>query len=224
MKVSIVIPAKGSSTRVKNKNLYEIGGKTLIRRACEKIIACDSINAKYLDTEDEGIKMDCSDLRKKGLQILNRPKEMATNNVGANELMAFALHSIDHCDLLLETFATTPLITAKTIDHCVNYFLDHREDHDSFFTVSKVQEYFWTKDKPLNFDPKVLPNSFELEPYLMETHGLYGILPESFLELKTRIGRKPMLIEIPKIEAFDIDTMEDLEIVETLINAKEGNR
>jgi len=217
MKVSIVIPAKGSSTRVRNKNLYDIGGRTLIRRACEKVLNCQTIHSKYLDTEDSGIKMDCSDLQSRGLKVLNRPKELATNNVGANELMAFALHSIDHCDLLLETFATTPLITSETIDYCVNYFLDNRDGHDSFFTVSKMQEYFWKKDGPVNFDPKVLPNSFELEPYLMETHGLYGILPEVFLRCKTRIGRKPMMIEIPKIEAFDIDTAEDLDIVERLI-------
>lgn len=221
MKISIVIPAKGTSTRVKNKNLYEIGGKTLVRRACEKVLNCKSIDNKYLDTEDAGIKMDCADLEKHDLKILNRPKELACNFIGANELMAFALHSIEHCDLLLETFATTPLISAETIDYCVEHFLQERKDEDSFLTVTKVQEYFWQEDaKPLNFDPKVLPNSFELEPYYMETHGLYGIFTDAFLDCKTRIGKKPMLIEISKFEAFDIDTYDDLKIVERLINAE----
>ena len=194
-----------------------------MQRACTKVLNCKTINNKYLDTEDAGIKMACADLFKGGLRLLDRPQELATNKIGANELMAFSLHSIEYCDLILETFSTTPLITDETIDYSVNYFLDHRDDHDSFFTVSRIQEYFWHAGRPLNFDPKVLPNSCELMPYLMETHGLYGIFSETFLECKTRIGKNPMLIEIPKIEAFDIDTVEDLEIVEKLINAKEGN-
>lgn len=204
---------------MKNKNLYEIQGRTLIRRACEKVLKTKLVHKKYLDTEDSGIKMECSDLRAKGLEILHRPKELATNAIGANELMAFALHSIDHCDLLCETFATTPLITAETIDYCINYFIENRTDHDSFFSVTKVQEYFWGKDGPLNFDFKSLPNSFELEPMFMETHGVYGIMTESFLKCKTRVGAKPMLIEIPKMESFDIDTMEDLRIVERLLTS-----
>ena len=35
MNVSLVIPAKGTSTRVKNKNLYEVEGKSLVRLAFE---------------------------------------------------------------------------------------------------------------------------------------------------------------------------------------------
>lgn len=218
MKVSIVIPAKGTSSRVKNKNLYKIGGKTLIRRACEKVLASNLIHEKYLDTEDSGIKLDCSDLQSNGLEILDRPCELATNEVGANELMAFAFHSINHCDLLCQTFATSPLISAKTIDYCINYFLENRIDHDSFHTVIKVQEYFWDSEGSINFDFKSLPNSFELKPMFMETHGLYGIMTNSFIKHKTRIGSKPMLIEIPKIESFDIDSVEDLEIVEKLMS------
>ena len=73
---------------------------------------------KYLDTEDEGIIKECQDLVSKGLNIIKRPPELASNYIGANELIAFALHSMPYCDLILQTFATTPLITSKTIDFC----------------------------------------------------------------------------------------------------------
>lgn len=217
MKIVIVIPAKGKSKRVKNKNLYEINGKTLIRRACEKVLRCKSINRFYLDTEDEGIIRKCADLSNKGLQIIHRPLELATNFTGANELMIFALHSVGHCNLMLQTFATSPLISAKTIDRCVAQFLNKRKNEDSFFTVTKTQEYFWKNNKPFNFDVEVLPNSFELEPLYMETHGLYGIFTDSLLKTKTRVGLKSMLIEIPKIESLDINGIDDLYIAEKLL-------
>ena len=52
----------------------------------------------------------------------------------------------------------------------------------------------------------------------METHGLYGITTNSLLEHKTRIGKNPMMITIPKIESLDVNIKEDLELIERLIN------
>ena len=217
MEIAIVIPAKGHSTRVKNKNMFEIKGISLVKRACSKVLECETVTRKYLDTEDEGIIKECQDLVSKGLNIIKRPPELASNYIGANELIAFALHSMPYCDLILQTFATTPLITSKTIDFCVEKFLSDSSGHDSFFTVVKKQEYFWQNNAPLNFDAESLPNSFELDPIYMETHGLYGIYTKDFLRKKTRVGYNPMLIEIPFIESFDIDTYEELKIVDKLL-------
>ncbi|MDA0902618.1 MAG: hypothetical protein O3B09_04345, partial [Proteobacteria bacterium] len=133
----------------------------------------------------------------------------------------YGLHSIEKCDLILQTFSTSPLITSQTIDDCVTKFLSRENKHDSFFTVNKTQEYFWNKEnKPINFDITKLPNSFELDPMYVETHGLYGIYAEKLIELKTRVGNNPMLIPISKMESFDIDDMEDLEIVTKLIQSE----
>ena len=89
MNISIVVPAKGTSKRVANKNLYQINGKSLVYRACEKILECKNINNSYLDTEDKGIKLDCKPLSRKGLKFIDRPQELATNFIGANELFSF---------------------------------------------------------------------------------------------------------------------------------------
>ena len=51
----------------------------------------------------------------------------------------------------------------------------------------------------------------------METHGLYGIYTKDLLNYKRRVGRNPLLISIPKLEAFDINDEEDLEIVKRLL-------
>ena len=216
MHVTLVIPAKGVSERVKNKNLYRVGGKTLVRMACEKALQCQNVNAVYIDTESEAILQDVSDLFSKGLNIIKRPKEFSNNFIGANEMMIYALHMIEETDLLCQTFSTSPLITSKTIDRCIDAFLES-SDYDSFFTTIPVQEYFWDESsKPINFNPDILPNSFELPKMLMETHGLYGIRPEALLETKNRVGNKPMPIEISKIEALDIDDEDDLYIYEKI--------
>ena len=222
MKIVAIIPAKGTSQRLENKNLYKIGTTTLVERACEKLLNSKLIDAVYLDTESESVKLHCQHLEKRGLKILSRPAQLATNDTGANEMLMYALHSIEECDLLIQTFATSPLITINTIDNCIEKFLESGNDYDSFFTVSKMQEYFWNEnEEPINFSTVQLPNSFQLAPMYMETHGLYGVFSNSLLANKTRVGKKPMMITIPKIESFDIDDKEDLEIIEHIITSQE---
>ncbi len=216
MKVSMIIPAKGTSERLKNKNLYKINDKTLVRLACEKALKCNTIDEVYLDTESESIILDVQDLFSKGLKLIKRPKELANNDIGANEMLIYGLHAIEETDLVIQTFATSPLISHNTIDMCIEKFVNS-DGYDSFFSVIKMQEYFWDKDsKPTNFDIKELPNSFQLDPIYMETHGIYGIYVKDLLKNQTRVGQNPLLIEIPKIEAFDINDQEDLDIVKAI--------
>lgn len=217
MRINLIIPAKGSSQRIKNKNLCVVNGKSLVRLACEKALQCKNVSNVYLDTESEEIEYQVRDLLKEGLKIIKRPHELANNDIGANEMMVYGLHSVSECDVLLQTFSTSPLISSETIDDCIEKFLSNFEKYDSFFTVIPVQEYFWNESSAINFNPDKVPNSFELEKMYMETHGLYGIKTSTLIEKQTRVGFKPMQIEIPKIESFDVNVLEDLEIVERLM-------
>lgn len=219
MKINIIIPAKGSSKRIKNKNLHEVAGKSLIHHTCEKVLNCKHINNVYLDTESSSIISSVKHLFSKGLKLIKRHPSLATNDIGANEMMIYGLHSIEECDVLLQTFCTSPLLTSETIDRCIEKFInDGMGKYDSFFTVIDVQEYFWKNGEAYNFSIKDLPNSFDLEIMKMETHGLYGITVDSLLRNKTRVGNNPMMINIPKIESLDINVKEDLQLIERLMN------
>lgn len=224
MKISMVIPAKGHSTRLENKNFYKIRGKSLVEIACERALACETIHDVYLDTESERIIAHVEPLMAKGLKIIKRPKELATNNITANDLMIYALHSMDECDLITQSFATSPLITSKTIDQCIHRFMETEGQYDSFFSVIPVQEYFWTeKTAPANFDPKKLPNSFELDKLYQETHGIYGIFTKKLIQKKTRIGDRPLMVPIPKMQALDINDREDLEILNRILGLNKSS-
>lgn len=219
MKINCIIPAKGQSKRIKNKNLYEIGGKSLIYHTCEKILKCKNIDQVYLDTESDEIINNVKPFFSKGLRLIKRHDSLATNDIGANEMMVYGLHSVDSCDVLLQTFCTSPLLSHKTIDKCIEKFVnDGMPQHDSFFTTIDVQEYFWKDGKPFNFSIEKLPNSFELDVFKMETHGLYGITCESLIRNKTRVGLNPMMISVSKIESLDINVKEDLELIRRLMN------
>lgn len=216
MKINMIIPAKGTSERLLNKNLSKINDKTLVEIACERALSCKNINEVYLDTESDEIIYQTQHLQKNGLKIIKRHKSLANNEIGANDMMIYGLHSISECDILLQSFSTSPMIKSQTIDSCIEKFILNYDKFDSFFTVCPIQEYFWNKEDPINFSSKKLPNSFELEKMFMETHGLYGIKTESLLENKTRVGKNSLKIEISKLESLDINDYEDLEIARRL--------
>jgi len=218
MKINCIIPAKGKSKRIKNKNLYNINNKSLIYHACKKVLKCRNINKVYIDTESSEIINSVAELFDDGLELIKRPPSLATNSIGANEMMIYGLHSVEECDVLLQTFCTSPMLKHETIDMCIEKFVDNGiPKYDSFFTTIDVQEYFWKDNKSYNFCHKELPNSFELDVLRMETHGLYGITVDSLLENKTRIGKNPMLINVSKTESLDVNVKEDLDLIERLM-------
>ena len=123
MIISIIIPAKGFSERLRSKNMLKLGNKSLVYRACEKCLNVPSINNVYLDTESNIILKDTEKLVGQGLQIIKRPKKLATNETSGNGLIVFEQSKIKKSDLILHTYATSPLITSETIERCIQSFI-----------------------------------------------------------------------------------------------------
>ena len=222
MKISIVIPAKGSSERLKNKNMLKINSKSLTYRACEKCLNVPLINNVYIDTESDEIISDVYPLVKEGLKVIKRPEYLATNQSGGNELIVFEQSVIEKCDLLLHTYPTSPLITSETINTVIQKYLNNSEKYDSFFTAVHFQEYIWDQNGPINFSLDELPNAVNLPANVfVETHGLYGIKDSALTKYKRRLGAKTMPVLIPREQSMDINYEEDFKLLEILWRDKE---
>ena len=222
MKTTIVIPAKGTSERVVSKNLYNLNGKSLVYRACEKALKCKLVDTVFLDTESDEIKKNVSSLYDHGLQIIHRPEYLANNKTSGNDLVAFEKDYVKNCDLFIHTYSTSPLLTYKTIDECIEKFQKEYENYDSFFTARPIREYIWSDEGPVNFELDDLPNSNDLHGYYKETHGLYGIKMDVLRKLNRRLGKKVLPIEISEKESLDIDYYTDIEYLECLKSREIG--
>ena len=53
MRTLAVVPARGGSRRVPRKNLAELGGRTLVRRALETALAAECFATVALSSEDD---------------------------------------------------------------------------------------------------------------------------------------------------------------------------
>ena len=84
--------------------------------------------------------------------------------------------------------------------------------------MNKVQERFYNADAAaLNHDPNNLIRTQDLEPWYQENSNLYLFTKESFNLSNARIGKKPMMLETAPFESTDIDTPDDWDLAEVMV-------
>lgn len=215
MKIIGIVPAKGTSKRIKDKNLQliEANGKTLVELAVERLLDCNMIEKVFLDTDDQRIIDVCSHLP---VEIMIRPKHLTSNKINFNNLIMWEIETfgLSHSDLLVHTFSTAPFLTSKTINFVVKTLDDNRH-LDSGITVRSIKKPFWYENKP-SYDVKVLKSTSKMSPLLIETGGLYTFYVHTFLRWGKRIGSDPLFYNVDMIEGLDIDEPEDLELARRL--------
>ena len=74
----------------------------------------------------------------------------------------------------------------------------------------------WQDSKPLNFDPSHFPRTQDLPLILAETSIAYVFPRETFERYGRRVGVRPYIHEVGRIEAIDIDYPEDFALADAV--------
>tara|TARA_B100000242_G_C43045204_1_gene487801 strand:- start:546 stop:1202 length:657 start_codon:yes stop_codon:yes gene_type:complete len=217
MKAIAIIPIKSKSERIPGKNLKKINGIPFYQFLLRKIKKCN-FDEVYIDTDNNSIK---NYAIKNKFKVIDRLKKLATNSANGNDLLNY--HSkIIKSDLYFQLFVTSPLLSIKSINKCINE-LKKNKKIDSILTTKSVYTWFWFKKKPVNYNPTILPRSQDALPLVYETTGLYGIKSTALKKNKARIGKKPFFFEVNDYEALDIDNQKDLSYFKYLLKKKPKN-
>src|SRR5690606_13255621 len=154
------------------------------------------------------------------VRILERPAELRGDFVSTNRLFAYDLTQLEaERTHFLQTHTTNPLLTAETIREAIRRFeeAEARGGADSLFTVTAYYARFYDRaGRPLNHNPAELLRTQDLEPMLEENSNLYLFTRASFAATNARIGRKPLLFEMDRLEATDIDDAATWRLAEAL--------
>ncbi len=208
MKVVAIIPIKEMSKRVKSKNFRSFCGEPLYRFFMKKLI--DSpFDAIFIDTDSIEIS---EYARGMGWKVIKRVPELAADSANGNDLLLYEAGVVD-ADIYFQLFITAPLLLPQTINEAYKIMTTEME-YDSLFTATEIYSWFWYNNKPVNYDPKVLPRSQDATPIIRETTGLYAIRRDALLKNKCRIGENPYMLYVGEMEAMDIDTEQDFRIAE----------
>jgi len=214
-KVIALVPMKGHSERVPNKNIRLLAGKPAFHWILEALSQCKYIEQIVINTDsDEIIESACS---KFNVTILKRPTFLQGDMVGIQPLIAYDI-SHTNGDYYLQTHATNPLIQSNTIDNAIESFF-RQSQHDSLFTVTSIKSrFYWPNGKEINHNKNILLRTQDLDPIFEENSCFYLFSRGSNSKYQNRIGINPMMFPVNRLEAVDIDEMEDFYYAEFLLN------
>jgi len=107
----------------------------------------------------------------------------------------------------------------RITDGAINYLLDNMPSFDSLFSVTKLHTRFWDQlTRPINHNPAILLRTQDLPPIYEENSCIYLFERKTLLEHRNRIGARPLMFEVDRSEAFDIDEELDFVLAELMIS------
>jgi CMP-N-acetylneuraminic acid synthetase len=218
MKVTALLPMKGHSERVSNKNIRDFCGSPLYHVIMKSLLDSQYISKIVINTDSAVIKEDAMKSFKDDVIIHDRPESICGDFVSMNEIINYdiGLLSGEH---FLQTHSTNPILKTDTIDRAIErYFEVLNDGYDSLFSVTRLQTRLYDKNGvPINHNPKELLRTQDLPPVFEENSCIYIFSRRSFLgNERRRIGKRPLMFEVLPKEAWDIDEEIDFEIAEFL--------
>lgn len=222
MHVTALLPMKGHSERVPNKNLRTMNDKPLFFHIADVLNQCEGIDNIIINTDSEEI----AGLARKAFSkviIHQRPGTICGDMVPMNTIIANDLerHNGEH---YLQTHSTNPLLGMQTISRAIEEYFANLKVNDSLFSVTRVQtRLYWESGKPVNHDPGLLLRTQDLPVMLEENSNIYLFNKASFQNAgKNRIGKTPRMFVMDPLEALDIDDESDFIMAEALLKSRQG--
>ena len=224
-KVIALLPMKGNSERVPNKNLKLFNGKPLYQWTLSQLQNSRYIDEIIINTDSPKIENSIADLNLENVIIHHRPDVLKGDSVSMNKII---LHDLENsnADIYIQTHTTNPLLKSDSIDSLIEEMFslvnDNKPYYDSIFSVNKLQSRFYnSSNQAINHNPDDLIPTQDLDPVYEENSCIYIFTKESFYNSNNkRIGANPKMMSINPLESLDIDTIEDFIIAQAIHKLK----
>jgi CMP-N-acetylneuraminic acid synthetase len=217
-----LMPMRHQSERVPGKNYRPFGdGRPLFHHMVEVLSACPQIDRIVIDTDSPTIKEQCAD-KFPEVVVLDRPQHLLSGMTPMNDVLLHDTMQVES-ELYLQTHSTNPLLSKETVQRAVDTFFETYPVYDSLFGVTKVQTRFWDSlARAVNHNPNILIRTQDLPPLFEENSCIYIFQGATLKERHNRIGHRPYLFEIDRVEALDIDEEVDFQIADLIYRQTRG--
>ena len=167
--VIALMPMKGESERVHNKNMRLFNGQPLCSVMIDKLCASHYIDKVIVNTDSAKIKS-YIESRYRNVVVIERPAHLLGHDVSMNKIIDHDI-SLFPADLYLQTHSTNPLLKEETITAAIEKFTENESKKDSLFSVTRFQTRFYQENGvALNHNPEVLIKTQDL-PVLYEENS-----------------------------------------------------
>lgn len=220
-----IIPARGGSKGIPRKNLKLLGGKPLIAHIIESALKVPEIDRVIVSTDDEEI---ASVAKNYGAEVpFLRPKELAGDKILTAPVLQHAvdwLKNIEgyNVDIVVLVYPTSPMLKSSKIREGLAK-INGRPEIDSIVSLVHDDKYHWKEvdGKLVRIYPDKIMRRQDVDPYLRENGALYIIRTKTLNDTGAYIGGKIDYILMNEKDSWDIDTEEDLKIIEVLMKTNQ---
>ena len=223
-----VIPARGGSKAIPNKNLALLCGRPLLAYTADAVKESKLLTRTVVSTDDERIA-DCA--RSLGLEVpFMRPASLGGDDVPMLPVVQHAIEMLEtdgfHADIVVVLQPTSPLRRGEHIDAAVKWL--ERAGGDSVVSVVEV---------PHQFNPTSVMRLEEglLKPFLdaptatrrQDKPRVYARNGPAVLATRVQVikegslyGRQSWPLGMNPEDSLDIDTPWDLRLAESVLSAR----
>ncbi|MBP1224008.1 cytidylyltransferase domain-containing protein [Flavobacterium sp. 1355] len=217
MKTIAIIPARGGSKRLPQKNIKILGEIPLLAHSILYAQANkEIIDEIYVSTEDNEIKKIALEF---GAKVIDRPENISGDTEPTVSALRNALEQINEpVENVVLLQATNPLRPQSLLNEAFAYY--QKEKCNSLFTVSRNHQKFGkiADNKFIPYNYEIGQRSQDLEPLFFE-NGLLYITKAALILDNIIISENAFPFEINHIFAeVDIDTQEDFDYAEYLLS------
>ena len=222
MNITAVIPARGGSVRVKNKNIRSFADSSLLEIKIEQLKRINRIS-KIVVSSDSDLILDIA--LKHGVFASKRPLEYCDEKSKTfNEVVTYiASEQVDTEDMMWMP-CVCPLVADETIEDALNVYqkiINGNVDKDSVVSSVLFKEYIFDTNGPINFSVEHHVKSQDLPNWHYICNGFFIAKANKMSEWGFVYGPNPYLYEISKYEAIDIDDDVDFGLAEYLYLSKQ---
>lgn len=216
-RVVALVPMRHDSERVPGKNYRSFNGIPLYHHILQTLSECSMISEIAIDTDSPVILEDAAK-HFPAVRLIERPLHLRSGTISMNDVLLHDVTQVE-ADWYFQTHSTNPLLRSGTITDAIRTFLSKLPEYDSLFSVTRIQSRFWNaRTQPVNHDPGMLLRTQDLPAIYEENSNMYLFKRDSLEKRYNRIGEKPLMYEIDRREAVDIDEELDFQITEFLYN------
>lgn len=211
MKILTVIPAKGTSSRVPNKNMQDLGGKPLFRWTVDAAIASGVCGTIVVSTDDDEIAALSDDVT-----VLRRPPELCRDPAQMPEV---ALHALEHFpdrDVVMVLLPTSPFRTHTHIEAALMLHCSETPRRNVVSVLaSGMAHKALTVGRYVEQGPSIRDE--RMPPIVLLTGAIWLSTPERLRADGhiSALGAIPFCLDGPA--ALDIDTPADLEAARAVL-------
>ena len=226
-RVIAVIPARGGSKSIPDKNIKPLGGKPLIVWSIEVAKKTEEIDRIIVSTDSEKIGKIA---REHGAEVYIRPAHLATDEAlvidALRDLIGTLKKEGEDTEIMILLEPTCPLRSVEDIRKCINLLVNNGYESVATFKEAELNPHRAWKindEKPEVFIPGAIP--WLPRQKLPKAYQLTGAVYAFYCnrlnqERRSLLFGKSGAVIVPKERSLDIDDELDFEILETLIRRR----